>query len=197
MGRPAKFDRDIALESVMNEFWRNGYKACSVKAISEHLGITRSSFYNTFKSREDLFRECLGLYAGRAPDRFLSDVTPETPVLPLLASVFHGVCRARAADPEARGCLVVNSMAELIGVDADLGPILEGMARRGRDRFRALLRQAVKNGEIADADDMDETALALQSLLIGINVMSKVERSEKRLWGMARRTLEGWNLYAA
>lgn len=197
MGRPAKFDRDQAIESVMNEIWRNGYEACSAKAISERLGITRSSFYNAFKSREALFLEVLELYASRAPDRALADIAPGAPVLPSISSVFHDVCRVRAADAEARGCLVVNSIAELVGVHKRLEPVLKEMLRRGLERFRVLLRQAADNGEIKDAEDIDEKAMALQSLLIGINVMSKAGHSEEELWGMARQTLKGLRLYAA
>ena len=51
MARPSKFDRKEAVELAMNEIWRDGYEANSVKALSEKLGITRSSFYNAFSSR--------------------------------------------------------------------------------------------------------------------------------------------------
>ena len=49
MGRPAKFDRDKAIEIIMNEIWKKGYEACSVKALSEKLSITRPSFYHAFR----------------------------------------------------------------------------------------------------------------------------------------------------
>lgn len=68
MGRPKAFDRDLAVEVVMNEMWERGYDACSVKAISEKLGITRSSFYNTFGSREKLFFEVIDVYLKESPD---------------------------------------------------------------------------------------------------------------------------------
>ena len=61
MARPSKFDRQTAVELVMNDIWRSGFEANSVKAISEKLGITRSSFYNAFGSREALFLEALSV----------------------------------------------------------------------------------------------------------------------------------------
>ena len=42
MARPLKFDRGEAVETAMQEIWRSGYEASSVKAISEKLGVTRS-----------------------------------------------------------------------------------------------------------------------------------------------------------
>jgi len=194
MGRPAKFDRDQAVQTAMDEIWRHGFEACSVKAISERLGITRSSFYNTFKSREALFTEALNLYFTQAPDRALSDVRPGAPVLPLISATFREICRVRAEDPEARGCMAVNCVTELVGVDPSLGPVLERAIRRSRARFHDLLRQAKAQGEIDGAVDLEVTASALQSLLIGLNVMSKVERSEESLWAMTERTLLGLGL---
>ncbi|HHL20983.1 MAG TPA: TetR/AcrR family transcriptional regulator, partial [Aliiroseovarius sp.] len=69
MGRPSKFDREAAIDKVMQEVWRNGFERASVKALSERLGITRSSFYNAFDSREALFEKVLARYFAQSPDR--------------------------------------------------------------------------------------------------------------------------------
>jgi len=195
MGRPAKFDRQAAVELVMNEIWRGGFEACSVKAISEKLGITRSSFYNAFGSREALFLETLELYFAQSPDKALAMVDDNASILKVLTQVFKEVCRARASDPEARGCMAVNCVAELVGTDETLGPVLEKAILGSLDRLQRLLGQAVVNGEIEDKGDIREKALALQNLLIGLNVMAKVVRSEDDLWAAAMQTLKGLGLY--
>ena len=59
MARPSKFDREDALDVVMNQIWQTGYRNNSVKSLAEVLGITRSSFYNAFGSQEQLFKEVL------------------------------------------------------------------------------------------------------------------------------------------
>ena len=197
MGRPAKFDRDAAVEVAMNEMWQHGYEACSVKALSETLGITRSSFYNAFESREALFEEALMLYALQSPDHAFSDVGKDEAVLPLISRVLREVCRIRVMDEAARGCLAVNSIAELVGNDERLGPLLEDAMQERIDRLERLLRQAAKNGELASAKGAKEKALALQSLIVGINMLSKVVRSEKDLWRASKLGLEGLGLYRA
>lgn len=195
MGRPLKFDRQAAIELVMNEIWRSGFEACSVKAMSEKLGITRSSFYNTFKSREALFLEALELYFSQSPDRALANVGRDESVLGVLTRLFREICRSRACDLQARGCLVVNCVAELVGVDETLGPVLENAFLGSIDRLERLLNQAVTNGEIEDRGDIRGKALALQSLMIGLSVMAKVVRPEKELWAAAKQTLKGLKLY--
>lgn len=195
MGRPAKFDRQAAVERAMNEIWRSGFEACSVKAFSEKLGITRSSFYNAFGSREALFCEALELYFSQSPDKALVCDDREASTLRLITRVFREVCRTRASDPQGRGCLAINCVTELVGVDDTLGPILEQAILGSLERLERLLGQAAANGEIEDNGDLREKALALKTLLIGLNVMAKVVRSEDDLWVAASQTLKGLGLY--
>lgn len=195
MGRPSKFDRQAAVEIAMHEIWRNGFKASSVKALSELLGITRSSFYNAFADRTDLFKEALNLYFSQAPDQVLEHVRPDARILQVLTTLFREVCRVRVTDPEARGCMAINSVAELVGVDEALGPFLEEAMLHSRVRFERLLQRAVENGEIQDDGDLPAKALALQNLLVGLNLMSKVVRKEEDLWSCAELTLKGLAIY--
>jgi TetR/AcrR family transcriptional repressor of nem operon len=195
MGRPLKFDRDSAVEDAMKEIWKKGMEASSAKALAEHLGISRSSLYNSFGGREGLIREAFKRYSSQSPDHMLAEIDATSEILPVITSLFREVCRIRASDPDAKGCLVVNCIAELVGVDESLGPEIEHTIRQGIDRFENLLRQAARNGEIPRHPDLREKALALQNLLIGINLISKVVRSEEDLWAIARQTLDGLGLY--
>ena len=194
MGRKAMFNREEAVEHAMNQIWKYGYEACSVKALSEELGITRSSFYNAFESREALFKEVLTLYSAQAPDHVLLEVTGDTPVLPRLTSFFRRICRDRATDSETKGCLATNCVADLVGVHDELGPMLEDVVQGSVDRFERLLVQALGNGELLDEGDLRAKALALQNLVLGLCVMGKVIRNEKDLWATARLTLDGLGL---
>ncbi len=193
MGRAAKFDRSAAIEDCMNEFWLHGYEACSVKALSEKLGITRSSFYNAFGSRQALFLETLDLYATITPDQVLNQPEQHTSVLALINAFFADVCRFRASDPEARGCLVINSISELVAVDEELGENLSNMVHANIARFEQLLQLAVAKGELEEQQTRDK-ALALQSLLMGISVLSKVVTSEAELLVIVNQTLTGLGL---
>lgn len=195
MGRPLKFDHDEALDVAMNELWLSGYDACSVKALSEKLGITRSSFYNAFGSREALFKAALDRYFEQAPDRPLALAKQGGgSVKALITATFRSVCRARAADVQGRGCLAVNSVAELCGVHDELGKLMEDALFGHRARIEELLGWAVRQGEIPQDSDVHALALSVQNLLIGINVLSKVVRSERELWLTAKTTLEGLGL---
>jgi len=195
MGRPPSFNREKAIETAMQEIWRGGYGASSVKAISEKLGITRSSYYNSFGSREDLFKAALEAYFGQSPDAILHGELPDMPILELLTRTFREICAARAQDPEGRGCMAINSLTELSGSHDELGTFLKNAVMGSAARLEYLLSIAVENGELPADADVHAKALALQNLMVGINVFAKALRDEGELWLTVKTTLKGLGVY--
>ena len=192
MGRPKEFNRDEAIAFVMDDIWERGYDACSVKAISEKLGITRSSFYNAFGSREELFLEVLKAYNG-PPLREWFPINNSCSVLKVISDKLRNICKDRLDDPAARGCLAINSVIELVGKNAQLGPVLEEEFSTNIKFFESLLAVAVDRGEL-DNCELHVKAQALQSLIIGLNVMSKLIRDDD-LWAATKHSLQGLGLY--
>lgn len=196
MARPIEFDRDAAIDGAMHEIWRVGYEAASVKALSEKLGITRSSFYNAFGSREALFQLALERYFSQTPERALMEMTPETPLKPVLTEVLRAVCRRRANDPDARGCMAANALAELLPANEGPGAAVKRLADSTLDRLTQLVRWASQRSELPKDTDARGLALALHSMIIGINTQSKFIRREADLWRSASTTLKALGLYA-
>ncbi len=196
MVRPTKFDRTEALNTATEAFWKNGFEQSSVKNLSELLGMTRSSFYNAFGSRDALFSETIPEYAAQSPDAPLYKEM-QTDVLPLITSVFQDICRARAQDPDARGCMIVNTVCEICPASEGLGIELAERILGSAAHLEHLLSLAQERGELSDGANVHALALVLQNLMIGINVLCKVIRDENELWLLTRTTLEGLGLYRA
>ena len=193
MGRPKKFNRDEAISLVMDEIWQNGYEACSVTSISQKLGITRSSFYNAFGCREALFIEALRVYIGPPLSQWFP-INDTCSVLKVISDKLHDICKKRIEDPAARGCMAINSVIELVGKHAQLGPVLEEVFTSNIKFFEKLLAVAVERGEINECD-LHVKAQALQSLIVALNVMSKLIRNEDELWATTKHGLQGLGLY--
>ncbi len=196
-GRPVEFDRKAALRAAMNEFWKHGFEAVSVSALAAAMAIERSSFYNSFGDRETVFREALEVYRRGVPDAALVEIRPGQAVVPAVRKVFRAICRARAADPEARGCLIVNSIGELVGVNAELGEDIADWVRGGVKVYERLLRQAAKQGEIEPPKDLRATARAFVAFVSGLNTISKVVRNERELWKLCENFLEHYGFGSA
>ena len=188
-GRPRTFDQDEALEIAMQMFWRSGFAATSVGDLADAMSMQRSSFYNAFGSREGVFAAALQRYASGLPDRALERISPDEAVGPSLVAMFREICRLRASDPEARGCMMVNAMSELIGVNSVLGPELARALEERLVLISRLLRQAAARGELRELPDSEACARSFVAFLSGLNLLSKVVRAEAELWETCRTFL--------
>jgi AcrR family transcriptional regulator len=61
-GRPRKFDRGAALRTAMELFWEHGYEGTSLTMLTSAMGITPTSLYAAFGSKDALFEEAVELY---------------------------------------------------------------------------------------------------------------------------------------
>ena len=71
--RPLAFDRKDALNKATDLFWSKGFEATSVDDLCGAMGIARSSFYNSFGSKQDLLAESMTDYA-RNTERMLTEL---------------------------------------------------------------------------------------------------------------------------
>ncbi|MDC5818668.1 TetR/AcrR family transcriptional regulator [Vibrio europaeus] len=194
MGRRKSFDRDEAVEKIMQLIWRYGYEHCSVKFLSEQLGMTRSSFYHSFQSRENAFVEAMSLYGSLVPYKVDLAQEGQSDVLKALSNEIKALCQWRSSDPEHRGCFGVNCITELVDKNEALGAVMEEVLMFSVERYNQILMLAAKNNELPD-ENLSSKALALQSVVVGINTMAKVIRDETELWSIAKYNLLALDLY--
>ena len=54
MARPREFDEDYVLDQALHVFWDKGYDSTSLADLQEATGLTKSSLYKAFESKEGL-----------------------------------------------------------------------------------------------------------------------------------------------
>lgn len=189
MARGLKFDREEAVATAMMTFWSQGASKVSVKAFCDQVGITRSSFYNSFGSLDTLYEESLNLYLQDAPAERLKRT--DISALDSIHAMFKVLCKCRAIDKEHKGCIVVNGLTELNSLEEGMQQSVLNRVNETITAFKQALKTAINNGELAEGVDVHTTALALETLVVGINTMSKVVHKEKELWAIAEATLLG------
>ena len=63
MARTLEFDYTTALERGTRVFWKSGYASTSLRDLLKKMRIGEGSFYNTLKSKKQLYVACVNRYA--------------------------------------------------------------------------------------------------------------------------------------
>ncbi|MBO6505087.1 MAG: TetR/AcrR family transcriptional regulator [Kordiimonadaceae bacterium] len=188
MGRPTKFNRDDAIELAMNTFWEKGFEPTSVSDLASAMSITRSSFYNSFESREAIFDEALVRYQNSGTSLILTpDLEGFCPVR-ATRKFFYDVCQNLVNDEDAKGCLIINCYVQA-APDMPAPAGVHSFIDNKRDQFEFVARVAQENGSVSHSQNPATIADALVALLVGVNVMGKEIRDADRLWASAEATL--------
>lgn len=196
MARPPAFSRPDVVAAAMATFWRLGYEATSLDDLTGATGLSRSSLYGAFGSKDGLFREALDLYEERVIGWMLADLESGQGGLAAIRGFFAMIADRAGTDPAevARGCLMTNSLTELGASRPGIQERAVRYAARLRAAFVTALEQAADDGQIAD-DDLAGRADLLATLVLGTWVRAKGEADpdvHARLAGSVDRLLATW-----
>lgn len=175
MPRPARHDRQQALDRAVELFWERGYHATSMKHIEQALDMRPGSLYATFGSKEGLFSEVLNRYAEQMADELSRCLQNGSTVLQgvrdyLLA--LAGPCELRDGAPP-RACMLIKTLLEVNPEDPQLRAQADRILGLMEQRFAAALKHAQAAGEIRPEVDCNRLARLLQAQVIGLRCFTE------------------------
>lgn len=180
VARPKEFDEDVALQRAMELFWERGYQGTSMSDLTAHLGVGRASFYATFGSKHELFLKALDSYIQARVSSFSIILSQPGPVLPAIRTVLELFVK-RAGNRDRRGCLVVNTAAELLPSDAETARHVQASWTALETGLASALTRARAQGELSHEKDPRALASFLVVLIQGLLVVGKGDPNLERL----------------
>lgn len=196
MARPRTFDETAVLDAAAAEFRVHGYADTSTEQLCEAAGVKRSSLYNTFTSKDELFVRALEHYVettGAAQTEVLEDADLDG--MARLRGVLDLILEeevAAAHDGHAAGCMVVGSRMtpNLEARDERVGRILD----RSLDRQVSTLSHAVavgqRDGSVRSGVSTRDAALLVVSIISGIRVLAQAGSRPEELRRVAMLGLD-------
>lgn len=140
-GRRRGFDADDVLVRVVDIFWQHGFATTTVRQLEAELGLTASSIYNTYGSKNELLDAAIEQYLTLMDRHVLAELRGAPDPLTGLQEFFHRV--AIGVDGEHRwGCFVVSLLTENAGRDDTINQHTAQYFDTLRSDFTAALRQA-------------------------------------------------------
>ncbi|WP_294179727.1 TetR/AcrR family transcriptional regulator [uncultured Schumannella sp.] len=167
------------LDAAAAQFRVHGFADTSTEQLCEAAGVGRSSLYNTFTSKDELFVRALERYietTGAAQGEVLENIDLDG--MARLRGVLDVVLAeeaAAAANGQAAGCMVAGSRMtpDLEYRDSRIAHILD----RGLEQQISLLAQAVHvgqhDGTIRAGIPIRDAALLVVSIISGVRVIAQ------------------------
>ena len=188
MARPREFDTRQALEKAMGVFWSKGYEAASLADLIRAMGISKSSLYQTFGSKHELFLASIGLYSETAIGRLSGQLDAEASARRAIESLF-AMFIDESLGADSRGCLLGNCAGEVASRDPQAAArIAEGMGKL-EEAFQRTVVRGQAAGEIPETHDARALARYLTCVANGLRVMGKARPRRVALEDMARLAL--------
>jgi len=182
------FDPDQALEAAMQQFWRAGYEATSMQDLLKAMQLSKSSLYQTFGSKQDLFQRCLEHYSQGFSQHLRAKLQASANGRAFIESLFDFIASESSCD-EKKGCILVNTANELGQRDANIAKLV----CKGIGKLTEILELAVISGQQQGVINCDKDAKALADYLVvnicGMRTMVKGGTDEQTLLKVAETTL--------
>jgi len=181
MGRPREFDTTEVLDKATHVFWVKGFEATSLNDLIEAMGISKSSFYETFGNKQDLFLSSIDHYATTALEDMVAALESDMPGREVIAQVFLNTANRFITNAEPMGCFLSNSAAELA---PDCEPAKEkvvGYFHRAEEAFTKAVERGQKEGTIPSDRDAKALGRFLVSSMNGLQVVGKANQDPQTL----------------
>ncbi|MER0446965.1 TetR/AcrR family transcriptional regulator [Streptomyces sp. Edi4] len=192
MGRAKQFDPDVAVEQAMEVFWSKGYAGTTPQDLVDALGIGKGSLYNAFGSKHALFERALRRYRDSQAVALIEMLEEPGPVKARLRTALEALAVMDLADPDRRGCMAVNTAAELAATDDVAAELVRRMFDRTEAAFQALIEQGQRSGEIAPDRDPAALGSMLLNTIIGLRLIARVAEGPGRLARVIDATLDSF-----
>ena len=173
-GRPREFDRDTALEAMVQVFWERGFESTTKRDLMEATGLASQSLYNTFGGMEQMFQEAMAHYARTRHEQVRQMLqAPGSPLENLRQFV---AMWSDLPDEFRRGCLLCNASSQVDPQEP--GPLSSFLAEQLMEMhtmFLDSLTAACEAGEIDKSVDIDAIASTLVTAANGVAVQYRVD----------------------
>jgi TetR/AcrR family transcriptional regulator, transcriptional repressor for nem operon len=189
MARPKEFDPDVALQKAMDLFWQRGYEATSMAQLTETLGIGRASLYATFGDKRQLYLKALQRYVDTRDPSPIELLARPGPALPAVRALVELYVEESLDDEQRRGCMVVNSAAELCPRSRSVSRLVAVNWDAIEAALTSILTRAQAQGELEAGKDPRALARFLFVFLQGVRVIAKGDPDPGRLRDAAAQAL--------
>jgi TetR/AcrR family transcriptional repressor of nem operon len=148
MARGIGFDYEKAIDRATRLFWKKGYSNTSTRELQKVMGIGYGSFYNTVKSKQNLYLECLKHYLDTVGRKRGTALFSEPSIKLGVRALFRTILDELDDPKSPRLCLMAGSVScDVLEIGA-LRRFIFSQTAAFEDTFVERLKSAQAAGEL-------------------------------------------------
>lgn len=182
MARTKEFSEDHALDKAIEIFWHKGYNGTSAQDLVTHLGLSRSSLYDTFGDKQKLFAKALQKYQSDNYVKIKEILETATDIKETLTVIFKLAVVESLEDRITKGCFMVNSAVELAMHDQEIAKIVRDNQKVMEEVFYVAVKKGQESGQISTQQEARLLSRFIFNTYSGIRVLARAGEKDKQVY---------------
>ena len=190
MPKVKQFNKEKVLEVASGIFHQKGYNGTSIDEILKATGLSRSSLYDSFKDKHNLYLQALDFYKNAERNAYDSVDQKKLNGIEKIELLFKEVVNHLVNHPEDNGCLMVNAAAEMSKKCEKTAQVVCNNKESVQDLFTGWLSDAQEHKLINLQKPARSYSPFLFNALCGLKVLSQSGASKAELNNVVKVTLD-------
>ena len=187
MPKTETFNKETVIKQATEVFHHKSYSLTSMQDLVDATGLNRSSIYNSFGSKLDLYMECLKHYQSAFKCNLDKIFEKEKTPIKVIEAIFLLNVRSNIANNV--GCLINNCTSEM----ANQEPIIKGFLDKNHNNMIQLFQDLIEKGQRENSINTNKSsyqyALYLVNSLQGLSISGIVMNDCNDLESIVKTTL--------
>ncbi|MES2679754.1 MAG: TetR/AcrR family transcriptional regulator [Bacteroidota bacterium] len=193
MPKVKQFNKEKVLEAASTIFHQKGYNGTSIDEILKATGLSRSSLYDSFQDKHNLYLQSLEFYKKASDDSMAVVDQKSLNGLEKIEYLFKEVVNHLVKHPDDNGCLMVNAAAEMSKHCDKTSQVICNNKENVQELFAGWLAEAQAGKVLVLSKSPKSYSSFLFNTLCGLKVMSQSGAGKNELTNVVKVALDALN----
>ena len=193
MPKIKQFNKEKVLEAASTIFRQKGYNGTSIDEILTATGLSRSSLYDSFHDKHNLYLQALEFYKNNQQALIEKIDDKPTNGLQKIEVLFKEVVNHLINNPNDNGCLMVNAAAEMSKQCFKTQQVICNSKEDVQNLLTTWLTDAVDKKALTLSKPVKTYSQFLYNTLLGLRVMSQSNAGKTELLNVVKVSLDSLN----
>ena len=189
MASQRRFDLNVALDQMVEVFWRKGYAATSIQELEAATHLSRPSLYAAFGGKEEMFLAVLRRYGDKYNAHLMAALQLPGSARRALCQYFDKLAEQLSDRHLPPGCLLANTILEFGSAKEAIGRYVREQLAAIESQFYQTIRRGQIEGEFSRSIDPRVFARLLTATAEGMALLARSDFGEAALRDIARSAL--------